>query len=98
MATSRSVPGHSAGYPVTLERDANGTILVSFPDFPEAHTFGADVEEALRRAPDALRTIIETYINDRRPIPLPSAIATEHRITVPNHLARTIKNYRRQSE
>src|SRR5205823_1125937 len=26
-------------YPVTVELDTNDTILVSFPDFPEAHTF-----------------------------------------------------------
>jgi antitoxin HicB len=33
-------------YPVTLERDDNGTILVSFPDLPEAHTFGEDESDA----------------------------------------------------
>ena len=38
-------------YPVTLERNFTGTILVSFPDIPEAHTFGGDREEALARAP-----------------------------------------------
>ncbi len=26
-------------YPVTLKLDTNGTLLVSFPDVPEAHTF-----------------------------------------------------------
>src|SRR5262245_43037678 len=30
-------------YPVVLEKDDNETILVSFPDFPEVHTFGTDV-------------------------------------------------------
>ena len=51
--------------------------------FPEAHTFGADVEDALRHAPDALATAIDAYIKDRRDIPLPSAIATKHRIAMP---------------
>jgi hypothetical protein len=36
-------------YPVKLQRDDNDTILVSFPDFPEAHTCGDDVEEAAER-------------------------------------------------
>jgi len=34
-------------YRVKLERDTNETILVSFRDFPEAHTFGDDEQEAL---------------------------------------------------
>ena len=60
-------------FPVTLERDDNGTILVSFPDFPEAHTFGDTVEDALERAVDALATVIDGYIKDKREIPLPAA-------------------------
>ena len=60
-------------YPVTLTRDDNDTILVTFPDFPEAATFGEDREEALARAVDALETIIEAYIKDRQRIPKPSA-------------------------
>ena len=70
-------------YPVTLERDDNDTILVSFVDFPEAHTFGDTEEEALTRAADALATVIDAYIKDRRPIPLPSATVTRHRVTMP---------------
>ena len=41
-------------YPVRLEPDTNETVLVSFPDIPEAHTFGEDDQEALVRAVDAL--------------------------------------------
>jgi len=70
-------------YPIRLERDDNDTILVSFPDFPEAHTFGETVEDALRRAPDALATVIDAYIKDRRDIPLPSAVITRHSVTMP---------------
>ena len=61
-------------YPVTLSRDDNDTWLVTFPDFPEAHTFGDDVDDAMAHAADALETIVESYIRDRRPIPAPSAI------------------------
>jgi antitoxin HicB len=60
-------------YRVQLEEDDNGTVLVSFPDFPEAHTFGDDEEEALVRARDALATVIDAYIRDRRSLPAPSA-------------------------
>lgn len=59
-------------YPVILRPDDNDTFLVSFPDFPEAHTFGDTKEEALGRAEDALATAIDAYIADRRPIPEPS--------------------------
>lgn len=63
-----------ARYPVTLTQDDNDTILVTFPDFPEATTFGEDKEEALVRAVDALETTIDAYIKDKRDIPAPSAV------------------------
>jgi antitoxin HicB len=59
-------------YPVILESDDNDTLLVSFPDFPEAHTFGATHEEAIARARDALATVIDGYIRSRRRLPAPS--------------------------
>ena len=59
-------------YPVILERDTNGTTLVSFRDFSEAHTFGDDASEALARASDLLEDVLADYIETRREIPLPS--------------------------
>jgi len=70
-------------YGLTLKRDDNDTFLVSFPDFPEAHTFGQDIADALERAPEALATAIDAYIKDRRPIPLPSARGAKYRVAVP---------------
>jgi antitoxin HicB len=61
-------------YPVTLKRDTNGTILVAFPDVPEAHTFGEDEAEALMQAVDALETALSLYVDDRREIPAPSPL------------------------
>jgi antitoxin HicB len=61
-------------YPIVLERDDNDTLLVSFPDIPEAHTFGEDEADALVRAKDALVTALEARIQDRESIPKPSAI------------------------
>jgi antitoxin HicB len=59
-------------YPVKLSRDTNSTILVEFPDIPEAHTFGEDQDEALMHAVDALETALSLYIDERRDIPRPS--------------------------
>ena len=64
-------------YPVVLTPDDNDTVFATFPDFPEAHTFGDDKVEALTRAVDALETIIDAYIRDRRLVPMPSAIKGE---------------------
>ena len=70
-------------YPVVLEPDDNGTTLVSFPDFPEAHTFGRHETDALRRAVDALETVIMAYMEKQRDIPAPSAVRRRHSITLP---------------
>ena len=59
-------------YPVNLTSDDNGTVMVTFPDVPEAVTFGEDAADALARAPDALETALAGYIEDRRDIPVPS--------------------------
>lgn len=58
-------------YPVTLTPD-DGTILVTFPDVPEAITFGADEDEALLQAVDALESALAFYVADRKPLPKPS--------------------------
>lgn len=58
-------------YPVTLTPD-DGTVLVQFPDIPEAITFGADEAEALMQAVDALETALSFYVDDRKPLPVPS--------------------------
>lgn len=59
-------------YPVTLTPDDNDTFLVTFPDVPEAITFGETKEEALVYALDALETILDAYMDDRKRIPYPS--------------------------
>ena len=66
------VKTRSYDYPVQLTPDDNDTILVTFPDFPEAHTFGKTADKALAHAVDALATIVDAYIRARRPIPAPS--------------------------
>lgn len=59
-------------YRAVLRRDTNGTVMVSFPDLPGAHSFGDNREDALAHGRDALETVLEFYIRNKRPIPLPS--------------------------
>jgi len=58
-------------YPVILTPD-NGSVLVTFPDVPEAITFGADEDEALLYAVDALATAMSFYVDARKPLPVVS--------------------------
>jgi antitoxin HicB len=61
-------------YPLVLEPDDNGTLLVAFPDVPEAATFGGDEPDARRRAVDALETMLAARIADQQDVPLPSPV------------------------
>ena len=71
-------------YPAVLKRDMNDTILVSFPDFPEAHTFGDDERDALARAADLLEDVLADYIEKRRDVPAPSkARKRDRRVMLP---------------
>ena len=71
-------------YPVTLTPDTNNSLLVGFPDFPEANSVGDGVEEALLNAADALETALEVYFDQRRPVPMPSRVgATGYAVELP---------------
>jgi antitoxin HicB len=59
-------------YPVVLTQDGD-SVMATFPDVPEAITFGADEDEALMHAVDALETALSFYIDGRKPLPTPSA-------------------------
>ena len=78
-------------YPIELEPDDNDTLLVTFPDFPEAQTFGVDKSDALRRAQDALATIVDEYVRKWRRIPPPSS--GRLRIPVPALTAAKLQLY-----
>lgn len=80
-------------YPIRLEPDDNGTILVSFPDFPEAHTFGENRADAIVRARDALATVLEAYIKDRRAIPAASVRPRQRRVAVPALIEAKLRVY-----
>ncbi len=59
-------------FPARIKRDETGRWVVGFPDVPEALTDGADKEEALREAADALAAALAGYARERRPVPEPS--------------------------
>ncbi|WP_432742369.1 type II toxin-antitoxin system HicB family antitoxin [Methylobacter sp. G7] len=61
-------------YPVILTPD-DDTLLVTFPDIPEALTFGANKEDAMLNAIDALETALSFYVDARKQLPEPSIIA-----------------------
>lgn len=73
-------------YPVTLTPDDNGTVLVTFADVPEAITFGADEDEALLQAVDALESALAFYVADRLPLPTPSRPKRGQRTVRPSAL------------
>ena len=56
-------------YPAKFKTDTNGTILVTFPDIPEATTFGEDELDALRRGTEALEAALSIYIDHGLDIP-----------------------------
>ena len=70
-------------YPVKLTLDTNDTLLVTFPDIPETVTFGETRDEALSRALDALECMIMAKMDDREPIPMPSASKGKDFVTLP---------------
>jgi len=69
-------------YPVKLKREGKW-ILVSFPDVPGVHTFGATRKEALARAEDALETMFMGIMADKEEIPLPSAVKSRSFVELP---------------
>ncbi|RKP50949.1 type II toxin-antitoxin system HicB family antitoxin [Trinickia fusca] len=71
-------------YPVHLEKDTNGSLLVTFPDIPEAASVGDDEDEALLNALDALESAIEIYFDEKREVPAPSKARKGQRtVTLP---------------
>lgn len=69
-------------YPVTLTPDGD-TVMVTFVDVPEAITFGADEDEALLHAIDALETGLSFYVDSRKPLPVASQPAARQKTVRP---------------
>ena len=75
-------------YPARLQPDLSGEITVSFRDFPECLTSGADESAALVEARDALEEAVAGRIDDDKNIPAPSRRrASEQYVAVPPDMA-----------
>ena len=85
-------------YPAEFERDTNSTLLVTFPEFAEAVTFGEDESDALLRAVDALETVLAARMDDREEIPLPSPAAGRPCAVLPALTAAKVLLYRAMRE
>jgi antitoxin HicB len=59
-------------YPANFAQQRNGSLLVTFPDLPEARTEGRDRAEAMLEAEDCLAEAIAGRIVDGEEIPTPS--------------------------
>ncbi len=81
-------------YPVSLERQKDGSVLVSFPDIPEALTEGATEQEALAEAEDCLMAALGGYIRARRTIPRPSPGHGRALVPLPALIAAKLALYR----
>ena len=67
-------------YPAVFSRDEDGRSLVCFPDFPTAHTDGADASEAMEEAIDCLGSSIAFAMADKADVPKPSHLKRGQKI------------------
>jgi antitoxin HicB len=78
-------------YPVKLKKEPEGGYTVTFPDIPEAITYGESIEDALYHAKDALESAMDFYFEDRRQVPSPSqAKRGQHYVEVSSSLSAKI--------
>ena len=80
-------------WPAELERQEDGSILVSFPDVPEALTEGETESEALAQAQDCLIAALGGYVGARRTIPRPSPARGRTTVSLPALTAAKIALY-----
>jgi antitoxin HicB len=77
-----------------FRRDSRGRFLVGFPDLPEAHTDGRDMQEAVEEAIERLGSAIAFRIAERSAIPPPSRLKRGHRsLPVPLWIAGRLALY-----
>jgi antitoxin HicB len=63
-------------YPILLDKtpeyDGDTRVGIQFVDFPEGISFAENEEEVQVWARDCLETVIEMYLEDKKPLPFPS--------------------------
>ena len=71
-------------YPAKFEMDDNGRFLVTFRDFPESATDGADRDEARKEAVDLLDSTLMFRMKYREDIPAPSKLKRGEVLVAPD--------------
>jgi antitoxin HicB len=69
------MPRAGYSFPAALQRQADGSFLVCFPDLPEALMNGATEVEALAEAADCLSKALAGRIRRGEPVPASSPVA-----------------------
>lgn len=59
-------------YHYTLTPDDNDTLLIEFPDVPEAAAVAESRTNAAEQAAEGLEAALQMYVDARRPLPAPS--------------------------
>jgi antitoxin HicB len=70
-------------YPIKLDKDDNGTLLVTCPLLPEVTSFGEDETDAMRHAVDAIEEALAARIDDGVDIPAPPARPRGRTVSLP---------------
>ena len=83
----------SMTYPIKLEPDDNGTLLVTCPALPEVTTFGEDEAEAIKHARDAIEEAIAARMADGREVPEPKG-KRRILVTLPMQTSLKVELYR----
>jgi antitoxin HicB len=84
----------SFSYPAYFRPDSEGRPVVSFPDFPEAHTDGKDLQEAIEEAINCLGNAIAFRMAGKMEIAPPSPLKRGQRpIPVPLWIAGKLALY-----
>ena len=80
-------------YPIKLEPDDNGTLLVTCPALPEVTTFGEDEAEAIKHARDAIQEAIAARMANGREVPEPKG-KRRVLVTLPMQTSLKVELYR----
>lgn len=84
----------SFSYPAVFRPDENDRPVVSFLDFPEAHTDGKDMQDAFEEAIDCLGSAIAFRMARKLPVPRPSPLKRGgRRVPVPLWIAGKLALY-----
>ena len=75
-------------YPVRLIPEGESSVMLIFPDVPEAVVVGADEQDAFDRAPAILEAVLRGYVEEERPLPAPSDICGAPTVATPRFAKR----------